>query len=57
MRTIPYSGEYPTIQQVGNYDNIPGGGVYLLNNWHTYELITDRLGEHVQIERCEREQV
>ncbi len=55
MKTIAFTGEHPSIQQVGNYDTILGAELCIfLANQHAYELINDRSGEHVKIDNCQR---
>lgn len=57
MKTIAFTGEHPSIQQVGNYDHLLGAELCIfLANQHTHELINDRSGEHAKIDNCQREQ-
>ncbi|MBX9661112.1 MAG: hypothetical protein K2X00_21355 [Nitrospiraceae bacterium] len=57
MKTIAFTGEHPSIQQVGNYDNVLGAELCIfLPNQQAHELINDRSGEHVKIDNCQREQ-
>ena len=56
MKTIAFTGDHPSIQQVGNYDKAPGAELcVLLTNQHRYELINIRSGEHVKVDSCQRE--